>query len=66
MAGSEKPGGGLEFVEKSGRRYFFEQDVIEYLWGRSMLSVSQVLSYAVFMQYGILFKVLQAVESSFL
>jgi hypothetical protein len=27
--------GGLEFVEKSGRRYFFEQDVIEYLWRRS-------------------------------
>jgi hypothetical protein len=27
--------GGLKFVEKSGRRYFFEQDVIEYLWQRS-------------------------------
>ena len=27
--------GGLGFVEKSGRRYFFEQDVIEYLWKRS-------------------------------
>ena len=27
--------GGLEYVEKSGRRYFFEQDVIEYLWRRS-------------------------------
>ena len=27
--------GGLEYVEKSGRRYFFEQDVIEYLWKRS-------------------------------
>jgi hypothetical protein len=28
--------GGLRFVEKSGRRYFFEQDVIDYLWGRSL------------------------------
>ena len=27
--------GGLGYVEKSGRRYFFEQDVIEYLWKRS-------------------------------
>jgi hypothetical protein len=27
--------GGLRYVEKSGRRYFFEQDVIEYLWMRS-------------------------------
>jgi len=26
--------GGLRFVEKSGRRYFFEQDIINYLWGR--------------------------------
>ena len=26
--------GGLRFVEKSERRYFFEQDVIDYLWGR--------------------------------
>ena len=26
--------GGLRYVEKSERRYFFEQDVIEYLWGR--------------------------------
>ena len=26
--------GGLKFVEKSGRRYFFEQDIIEYLWKR--------------------------------
>ena len=26
--------GGLKFVEKSGRRYFLEQDVINYLWGR--------------------------------
>lgn len=26
--------GGLKFVEKSGRRYFFEQDVIDYLWKR--------------------------------
>lgn len=26
--------GGLKYAEKSGRRYFFEQDVITYLWGR--------------------------------
>ena len=26
--------GGLKFAEKSGRRYFFEQDVIDYLWKR--------------------------------
>lgn len=26
--------GGLGFVEKSGRRYFFESDVVEYLWNR--------------------------------
>ena len=26
--------GGLKYVEKSGRRYFFESDVIEYLWSR--------------------------------
>lgn len=26
--------GGLQYVEKSGRRYFFEHDVISYLWGR--------------------------------
>jgi len=26
--------GGLKYVTKSGRRYFFEQDVINYLWGR--------------------------------
>ena len=24
--------GGLPSIEKSGRRYFFEQDVIDYLW----------------------------------
>ena len=24
--------GGLKFVEKSEQRYFFEQDVINYLW----------------------------------
>jgi hypothetical protein len=24
--------GGLKFVEKSERRYFIEQDVINYLW----------------------------------
>ena len=26
--------GGLKFVEKSERRYFLEQDVINYLWKR--------------------------------
>lgn len=26
--------GGLSYVEKSGRRYFFEQAVISYLWDR--------------------------------
>jgi hypothetical protein len=26
--------GGMRYVDKSGRRYFFEQDVIGYLWGR--------------------------------
>ena len=26
--------GGLKYVEKSGRRYFFESDVINYLWNR--------------------------------
>jgi len=26
--------GGLKYVEKSGERYFFEQDVIDYLWER--------------------------------
>lgn len=26
--------GGLKYVEKSERRYFFEQEVIDYLWGR--------------------------------
>ena len=26
--------GGLKYVEKSGRRYFFEDDVIDYLWRR--------------------------------
>ena len=29
--------GGLTFVEKSGVRYFFEQDVIDYLWNRSRM-----------------------------
>jgi len=28
--------GGLKYVEKSGQRYFFEQDVIEYLWNRAV------------------------------
>jgi hypothetical protein len=23
---------GLQYVQKSGRRYFFEQDVIDYFW----------------------------------
>ena len=26
--------GGLQYVEKSGRRYFIESDVIDYLWRR--------------------------------
>ena len=26
--------GGLKYVEKSERRFFFEADVIEYLWKR--------------------------------
>jgi len=26
--------GGLKCVEKSGQRYFFEQDIINYLWKR--------------------------------
>ena len=26
--------GGLKFVEKSERRYFFEQDVVNFLWKR--------------------------------
>jgi hypothetical protein len=26
--------GGLKYVEKSDRRYFLEQDVIDYLWQR--------------------------------
>ena len=26
--------GGLRYTEKSERRYFFEQDIISYLWGR--------------------------------
>ena len=26
--------GGLKYVEKSDRRYFLEQDVVEYLWNR--------------------------------
>jgi len=28
--------GGLKYVEKSDRRYFFEQDVIDYLWKRAV------------------------------
>ena len=26
--------GGLRFAEKAGRRYFFEAEVIDYLWAR--------------------------------
>lgn len=26
--------GGLKYVEKSGRRYFLETDVVDYLWRR--------------------------------
>ena len=26
--------GGLRYCQKAGRRYFLEQDVIDYLWGR--------------------------------
>ncbi len=26
--------GGLKYIKKSSRRYFFEQDVIDYLWQR--------------------------------
>ena len=26
--------GGLRYAEKSGWRYFFEKDVIDYLWNR--------------------------------
>jgi len=26
--------GGLNHAEKAGRRFFFEQDVIDYLWSR--------------------------------
>ena len=26
--------GGLKYAEKSNRRYFLEQDVIDYLWNR--------------------------------
>ena len=26
--------GGLKYAEKSNRRYFFEQDIIDYLWSR--------------------------------
>ena len=33
--------GGLEYVEKSGRRYFFEQNVIDYLWQRSQADQSE-------------------------
>ena len=28
--------GGLKYIEKSERRYFFEQDVIDYLWKRAV------------------------------
>jgi len=26
--------GGLKYAEKSGKRFFFEKDVIDYLWQR--------------------------------
>jgi len=26
--------GGLPYSEKSGRRFFFEQDILAYLWSR--------------------------------
>ena len=28
--------GGLKYIEKSDKRYFFEKDVIDYLWNRSV------------------------------
>ena len=31
--------GGLDCAEKAGRRYFFETDVIDYLWSRRRNSV---------------------------
>jgi len=33
--------GGLKFVEKSERRYFFESDVIDYLWDRSLMNKAE-------------------------
>ena len=33
--------GGLKYVEKSGRRYFFESHVINYLWGRYIRDKSE-------------------------
>ena len=33
--------GGLKYVEKSEHRYFFEQDVIDYLWKRSEMKNSR-------------------------
>ena len=33
--------GGLPCIEKSGRRYFFEQDVIDYLWQKREESESE-------------------------
>ena len=35
---SNRVRGGLKYVEKSERRYFFEQDVIDYLWNRSVMN----------------------------
>jgi hypothetical protein len=29
--------GGLEYVEKAGRRYFFEQSILDYLWSRAQI-----------------------------
>lgn len=34
--------GGLEFVEKSGKRYFFEEDVFKYLLGRKEASRNEM------------------------
>jgi len=33
--------GGLPCIKKSGRRYFFEQDVIDYLWQKHEESVGK-------------------------
>lgn len=33
--------GGLPCIEKSGKRYFFEQDVINYLWRKREKSLGE-------------------------